>query len=228
MFTKTYSGQTQGTRSNRPVFLHFARRTIPSGYAVATASIVNPISGEDEAAIADSTTGPCAHAATCLALPCPALSCPALPCLALPCVALPGCLSDIWLSFNQHDQITRRIFSAAFVSNRRSHASTAPTAPGTPPARPGRRRAQVQRETALLLLSSSTLLSHANVFVPSLSRQTIVLHVQALKDSLTLRCSHAAGHSGSVQTTYCGEKTALFSPFIYKNQHFTKTGSGRT
>jgi hypothetical protein len=25
-----------------------------------------------------------------------------------------------------------------------------------------------------------------------------------------------------------GKKTALFAPFIYKNQHFTKTGSGRT
>jgi hypothetical protein len=25
-----------------------------------------------------------------------------------------------------------------------------------------------------------------------------------------------------------GEKTALFAPFIYKNQHFTKTGSGQT
>jgi hypothetical protein len=25
-----------------------------------------------------------------------------------------------------------------------------------------------------------------------------------------------------------GKKTALFAPFIYKNQHFTKTGSGQT
>jgi hypothetical protein len=25
-----------------------------------------------------------------------------------------------------------------------------------------------------------------------------------------------------------GKKTALFEPFIYKNQHFTKTDSGRT
>ena len=25
-----------------------------------------------------------------------------------------------------------------------------------------------------------------------------------------------------------GKKTALFEPFIYKNQHFTKTGSGQT
>jgi hypothetical protein len=28
--------------------------------------------------------------------------------------------------------------------------------------------------------------------------------------------------------TQSGKKTALFEPFIYKNQHFTKTGSGRT
>ena len=25
-----------------------------------------------------------------------------------------------------------------------------------------------------------------------------------------------------------GKKTALFEPFIYKNQHFAKTGSGQT
>jgi hypothetical protein len=28
--------------------------------------------------------------------------------------------------------------------------------------------------------------------------------------------------------TLFGKKTALFEPFIYKNQHFTKTGSGQT
>jgi hypothetical protein len=31
-----------------------------------------------------------------------------------------------------------------------------------------------------------------------------------------------------VTDVFCGKKTALFAPFIYKNQHFTKTGSGRT
>jgi hypothetical protein len=27
---------------------------------------------------------------------------------------------------------------------------------------------------------------------------------------------------------FCGAKTPLFAPFIYKNDHFTKTGSGQT
>jgi N-acetylglucosamine-6-sulfatase len=33
-----------------------------------------------------------------------------------------------------------------------------------------------------------------------------------------------AGYSASI----IGKKTALFAPFIYKNHHFTKTGSGQT
>jgi hypothetical protein len=28
--------------------------------------------------------------------------------------------------------------------------------------------------------------------------------------------------------SHVGKKTALFEPFIYKNQHFAKTGSGQT
>jgi hypothetical protein len=38
---------------------------------------------------------------------------------------------------------------------------------------------------------------------------------------------HMGGMRWSETANY-GEKTALFEPFIYKNQHFTKTGSGRT
>jgi hypothetical protein len=38
---------------------------------------------------------------------------------------------------------------------------------------------------------------------------------------------YAARYSGAIRMQ--GEKTALFEmPFIYKNQHFAKTGSGRT
>jgi TPR repeat protein len=51
--------------------------------------------------------------------------------------------------------------------------------------------------------------------------------------SQAARMGHAGGMIGlaqlyesGVQTP--GKKTALFEPFIYKNQHFTKTGSGRT
>jgi hypothetical protein len=38
------------------------------------------------------------------------------------------------------------------------------------------------------------------------------------KNAQDYRCLNSTG----------GKKTALFAPFIYKNQHFTKTGSGRT
>ena len=33
---------------------------------------------------------------------------------------------------------------------------------------------------------------------------------------------------GQLQGTLPGEKNVLFAPFIYKNDHFTKTGSGQT
>ena len=35
-------------------------------------------------------------------------------------------------------------------------------------------------------------------------------------------------YGAEVMGMSCGEKNVLFAPFIYKNDHFTKTGSGQT
>jgi hypothetical protein len=52
--------------------------------------------------------------------------------------------------------------------------------------------------------------------------------------ALVRRCNLAAGHLITAMGRFpslflnLGKKTALFEPFIYKNHHFTKTGSGQT
>ena len=40
--------------------------------------------------------------------------------------------------------------------------------------------------------------------------------------------SHLAARDGSIWLVWVGAETRLFEPFIYKNAHFTKTGSGQT
>jgi hypothetical protein len=71
----------------------------------------------------------------------------------------------------------------------------------------------------------------AGVVAPRIVPSRAVVYAQLI-ECPELRCethlSTAHDHATTCGLDVGGEKNVLFEPFIYKNDHFTKTGSGQT